>query len=247
MEGRQNGKWALITGAGKGIGAAIAKRLATDGFNLILHYFRSEKEIWEVERDCRSCGVEVYVVRANLTEVERGNPLLEACPYPPDILVFNAGLSHYGLIQDATSGQWDELMNIHVRNPFFLSQKALPWMIGRRWGRIITISSIWGVTGASCEVLYSTAKGALIAFTKALAKEVAPSGITVNSIAPGLIETDMVLSAFSDEELQSLQEEVPAGRMGKPEEVASLVSFLAREEAGYINGQVIGLNGGWYT
>lgn len=138
-------------------------------------------------------------------------------------------------------------MNIHVRTPFFLAQKALPKMIQRKWGRIVTISSIWGVTGASFEVLYSTAKGALVAFTKALAKEVAPSGITVNSVAPGLIETDMVLSAFSPEDLEGITADIPASRMGKPEEVAALVSFLTKEEAGYINGQVISLNGAWYT
>lgn len=247
MGGREKGKWVLITGAGRGIGAAIAKQLAKDGYNLILHYYRSEEGIQKVSQTCIDLGSQVYVIHANLTREDGAEQLVDACPYPPDVIVFNAGLSYYGLIQDITPLQWEELMNIHVRTPFFLAQKALPHMIRKGWGRIVTISSIWGVTGASCEVLYSTAKGALVAFTKALAKEVAPSGITVNSVAPGLIETDMVLSAFSAEDLRNLAEEIPAGRMGKPEEVASLVAYLARKESGYINGQVIGLNGAWYT
>lgn len=247
MEVKEREKWALITGAGRGIGAAIARRFASEGVNLILHYFRSEQEIRKVEKDCRELGVQVYLVQANLTIENGAERLVESCPISPDILVFNAGLSHYGLIQDITPVQWEELMNIHVRTPFFLAQKAIPKMIQRRWGRIVTISSIWGVTGASFEVLYSTAKGALVAFTKALAKEVAPSGITVNSVAPGLIETDMVLSAFSPEDLEGITADIPASRMGKPEEVAALVSFLTKEEAGYINGQVISLNGAWYT
>jgi len=247
MEGNVREKWALITGAGRGIGAAIARRLAEEGIHLILHYFRSEQEVRRVERECKSYGVQVCVIQANLTMEKGAEILMESCPVSPDILVLNAGLSHYGLIQDITPAQWEEIMNIHVRTPFFLAQKALPKMIQRKWGRIITISSIWGVTGASFEVLYSTAKGALVAFTKALAKEVAPSGITVNSVAPGLIETDMILSDFSPEDLAEITADIPASRIGKPEEVAALVSFLSREEAGYINGQVIHINGAWYA
>jgi 3-oxoacyl-[acyl-carrier protein] reductase len=240
MEGNVREKWALITGAGRGIGAAIARRLAEEGIHLILHYFRSEQEVRRVERECKSYGVQVCVIQANLTMEKGAEILMESCPVSPDILVLNAGLSHYGLIQDITPAQWEEIMNIHVRTPFFLAQKALPKMIQRKWGRIITISSIWGVTGASFEVLYSTAKGAL-------AKEVAPSGITVNSVAPGLIETDMILSDFSPEDLAEITADIPASRIGKPEEVAALVSFLSREEAGYINGQVIHINGAWYA
>lgn len=247
MEGNVREKWALITGAGRGIGAAIARRLAEEGIHLILHYFRSEQEVRRVERECKSYGVQVCVIQANLTMEKGAEILMESCPVSPDILVLNAGLSHYGLIQDITPAQWEEIMNIHVRTPFFLAQKALPKMIQRKWGRIITISSIWGVTGASFEVLYSTAKGALVAFTKALAKEVAPSGITVNSVAPGLIETDMILSDFSPEDLAEITADIPANRIGKPEEVAALVLFLSREEAGYINGQVIHINGAWYA
>jgi 3-oxoacyl-[acyl-carrier protein] reductase len=142
MAGIEREKWALITGAGRGIGAAIAKGFAAEGIHLILHYFRSEQEIRKVEKECREIGVRVHLIQANLTTENGAEELLKFCPYSPDILVFNAGISHYGLIQDITPAQWEELMNIHVRTPFFLAQKVLPRMIERKWGRIVTILSL---------------------------------------------------------------------------------------------------------
>jgi 3-oxoacyl-[acyl-carrier protein] reductase len=242
----KQGKHACVTGASRGIGAAVALRLAQEGYDVTLHYHASVQEAEEIAEQCLGHGVEARLVQADLTAADGAEQLFRQLSHPLDILVLNAGISTYGLIQDVTSEEWERMMNVHVRSPFFCAQKALGCMIRRRWGRIITISSIWGLTGASFEVLYSTAKGAVISFTKALAKEVAPSGITVNCVAPGLIHTDMITDAFSEEELSSIVEDIPAGRMGTPEEIAALVAFLVSKEAGYINGQIISPNGAWH-
>jgi 3-oxoacyl-[acyl-carrier protein] reductase len=239
-------KHACITGASRGIGAAVALRFAEAGYNLTLHYHSSAQEAEHLAEQCRAKGVEAALARADLTTPDGANQLYGQLPQAPDILVLNAGISMYGMVQDVTAEEWEKMMNVHVRAPFFCSRLALPNMIRRGFGRIITMSSIWGLTGASFEVLYSTAKGAVISFTKALAKEVAPSGITVNCIAPGLIRTDMMTYAFNNDELEEIVEEIPAGRMGTPEEIAALAAFLASDEAGYINGQIISPNGAWY-
>ncbi|GEN34292.1 MULTISPECIES: elongation factor P 5-aminopentanone reductase [Aneurinibacillus] len=239
-------RYACVTGASRGIGAAIALRLARAGYNLTLHYNSSVQEAEEVAKRCGTEGAEVTLVRADLTAPDGAEQLYGQLLQAPDVLVLNAGLSAYGMVQDVTTEEWEKMMNVHVRAPFFCARLALPHMVRRRFGRIITVSSIWGLTGASFEVLYSTAKGAVISFTKALAKEVAPSGITVNCIAPGLIRTEMMTGAFNEEELAAIVEEIPAGRMGTPEEIAALAAFLAGDEAGYINGQIISPNGAWY-
>lgn len=239
-------RYACVTGASRGIGAAIALRLARAGYNLTLHYNSSVQEAEEVAKRCGTEGAEVTLVRADLTAPDGAEQLYGQLLQAPDVLVLNAGLSVYGMVQDVTTEEWEKMMNVHVRAPFFCARLALPHMVRRRFGRIITVSSIWGLTGASFEVLYSTAKGAVISFTKALAKEVAPSGITVNCIAPGLIRTEMMTGAFNEEELAAIVEEIPAGRMGTPEEIAALAAFLAGDEAGYINGQIISPNGAWY-
>ena len=238
-------KLAGITGASRGIGAAIAVRFARDGYDLVLHYNRSREEAERVADVCREAGACVTLVRADFSQADGSLAWEKGLPRIPDVLVLNAGLSRYGLIQDVTCEQWDEMMNVHVRAPFFCARQAVPAMIRRGFGRIITVSSVWGLTGASFEVLYSTAKGAVISFTKALAQEVAPSGITVNCIAPGLIATEMMASSFSPGELAAIAEDIPAGRAGTPDEVAAVATFLAREEAAYVNGQVISPNGAW--
>ncbi|MNP51271.1 3-oxoacyl-[acyl-carrier-protein] reductase FabG [compost metagenome] len=137
-------------------------------------------------------------------------------------------------------------MDVNLKSVFLCTQIFMPHMISQRFGRIINVSSVWGITGASCEVIYSAAKGGVNAFSKALAKELAPSGVTVNAVAPGAVKTDM-MADFDDEELRLIEEEIPAGRLGSPEEIASLVYFLALPESGYITGQVISPNGGWLT
>jgi 3-oxoacyl-[acyl-carrier protein] reductase len=164
---------------------------------------------------------------------------------PIDLLVLNSGISFYGLVTDMSDDDIDQMINLHITSPFRLTQKLIPSMISKREGNIIVISSIWGITGASCEVLYSMVKGGQNSFVKSLAKELAPSQIRVNAIAPGAIETRM-LSKFSKEELKELEEDIPLGRLGHPDEIADVVSFLASKNSSYITGQVLSVNGGWY-
>jgi 3-oxoacyl-[acyl-carrier protein] reductase len=171
---------------------------------------------------------------------------LESRGLVPNILVNNAGVSHFGLLSDMSEEEWDQVMNVNLKGAFLCTKAFMPAMITAKYGRIINISSVWGISGASCEAAYSASKGGLNALTKALAKELAPSGVTVNAVAPGAVETDM-LATFNKDEIAALQEEIPAGRLAQPDEIASLVYFLALPESGYITGQVISPNGGWVT
>ncbi|AOZ94814.1 elongation factor P 5-aminopentanone reductase [Paenibacillus crassostreae] len=239
----------LITGASKGIGAAIAERFAQVGMNVVIHYGKSHEEANEVARRCMSHGANVLTITADLKDREdivRMYEKLQDHRMMPDILVNNAGISHYGLLSDVTEEIWDDVISTNLKSIFLCAQAFMPHMITQRWGRIINISSVWGITGSSCEVLYSTSKGGVNAFTKALAKELAPSGITVNAVAPGAVNTSM-LSHLQADELRMLEDEIPAGRLAQPDEISSLVYFLALPESGYINGQVISPNGGWVT
>ncbi|EEM04587.1 Short-chain dehydrogenase/reductase SDR [Bacillus pseudomycoides] len=165
--------------------------------------------------------------------------------YPIDVIVYAAGKSIFGLATDVTNEQLNEMVELQVKSVYNLLSLALPSMIRLRSGNIVVISSIWGQVGASCEVLYSMVKGAQNSYVKALAKEIALSGIRVNAVAPGAIETEM-LSVFSEEDKKEIAEEIPAGRIGFPEEVAKTVSFLVSPGASYITGQIIGVNGGWH-
>ena len=162
----------------------------------------------------------------------------------PDILVNNAGIAEQKLFTDVTAAEWDEMMAVHVRGAFLCCKAALPHMIRQKWGRIINISSMWGQVGASCEVPYSAAKAALIGMTKALAKEEGPSGVTVNCIAPGAVDTEM-MAGFSAQDKAALCEETPLCRLGTPQDIAAAVAFLASEQAGFVTGQVLGVNGGF--
>ncbi|MNI54327.1 3-oxoacyl-[acyl-carrier-protein] reductase FabG [compost metagenome] len=164
----------------------------------------------------------------------------------PDIVVNNAGISHYGLLSDVTEEDWDRVLAVNLKGMFLCTQLFMSHMIQQKYGRIINVSSIWGISGASCEVVYSTAKGGMNAFTKALAKELAPSGVTVNAVAPGAVDTVM-MTGFDEEEKAAMINEIPAGRFALPDEIASLVYFLALPESGYITGQIISPNGGWVT
>lgn len=239
----------LITGASRGIGASIAERFAAVGMNIVIHYVHSHEAANDVARRCLAKGAKAMTIAADLRsrdQIERMREKLEKHGLAPDILVNNAGISHYGLLTDLSEEEWDDVMNVNLKGTFLCTRTFLPAMVHAKYGRIINVSSVWGISGASCEVAYSTAKGGINAFTKALAKELAPSGITVNAVAPGAVETDM-LAGFNGEELAAIQNEIPAGRLGQPEEIASLVYFLALPESGYITGQVISPNGGWVT
>ncbi|BFH63796.1 elongation factor P 5-aminopentanone reductase [Paenibacillus azoreducens] len=239
----------LVTGASRGIGAAIAERFALAGMNVIIHYGFSHEAANDVARRCMQHGAKVLTVAADLKDKQqiiRMYEKLESHGLMPDILINNAGISHYGMLADVSEEQWDEVMAVNLKGAFLCTQVFMPHMISQRYGRIINISSVWGISGASCEVLYSTTKGGINAFTKALAKELARSGVTVNAVAPGAVDTQM-LEHLDAEEKRMLEDEIPAGRLATPDEISSLVYFLALPESGYINGQVISPNGGWIT
>jgi len=244
-----NEQTVLITGASRGIGAAIAERFASVGMNVVIHYLQAHEAANEVARRCIARGAKAMTIAADISskeQLERMKEKLHKHGMVPDILVNNAGISHYGMLTDVTEEEWDRVMNVNLKGTFLCTQAFMSDMISRKYGRIINVSSIWGISGASCEVLYSTAKGGLNAFTKGLAKELAPSGVTVNAVAPGAVDTDM-MAGFDGEERNAIRNEIPAGRFAQPDEIASLVYFLALPESGYITGQIISPNGGWVT
>lgn len=242
------GQTALVTGASRGIGAAIAIRLAQSGADVVINY-RNRADLAEIiAHKCQSLGVRAEAIQGDVSqssEVQYMFNKMEALmPNPLSILINNAGISLYGLLSDATEQHWDELMNIHLKGAFLCSRSALLRMVPARYGRIVNISSIWGISGSSHEVIYSTAKGGLVTFTQALAKEVAPSGVTVNAVAPGIMETDM-LHDLSSIDREWVEARIPMGRIGQAEEVASAVHYFCLPEASYITGQVLSVHGGW--
>jgi 3-oxoacyl-[acyl-carrier protein] reductase len=239
----------LVTGASRGIGAAIAERFARVGMNVVIHYLKSHEAANGIARRCLEYGSNVLTVAADVRDrqqIERMRDKLLQNNMMPDILVNNAAIAHYGTLDSVTEEQWDEVMGINLKGAFLMTQTFMNAMIQQKYGRIVNISSVWGVSGASCEVVYSTAKGGINAFSKALAKELAPSNITVNVVAPGAVAAGM-MNEFSQEEIVSIANEIPAGRLASAEEIAALVYFLALPESGYINGQIISPNGGWLT
>jgi len=236
-------KTALITGASRGIGKAIATAFAKQGYNLILtcvsnidtlHSFAAELETAHPIQ-CRAFQVDM----GSYAEVSSLFEQIDSL----DILVNNAGISYVGLLSDMTPEEWHRVMHTNLDACFYTSKCAIPLMLQKHSGRIINISSVWGNVGASMEVAYSASKGGVNSFTKALAKELAPSNIQVNAIACGIIDTDMN-KCFSEEDLQYVIEEIPADRMGKPEEVATLALQLAQAPA-YLTGQIITIDGAW--
>ncbi|MFC0558542.1 elongation factor P 5-aminopentanone reductase [Halalkalibacter alkalisediminis] len=236
-------KQILITGASGGIGSAIAKELASPSCSLFLHYGQNEAAVTKVANECSQKGATVTLVKADLTNDEGDKELLSQLPITPfEIIVHNAGISHFGLFTDVTDQHLTEIMNIHLLNPMKVTRNLLPMMIEQQQGKIVMISSIWGLTGASCEVIYSAAKGGLNSFVKGLAKEVAPSRIQVNGVAPGAIATNML----NVEDYEQLIDEIPANVLGTPEDVANAVMFLASDKAHYINGQILSVNGAWH-
>ena len=235
----------LITGASRGIGAATARRFARSGYQVCVNYYQSRQA---AEQLCAALGNDSFPVQADVGDPDQVRALfrtaLERMGHL-DTLVCNAGIGIPAtLTQDTTDEVWGRIMAVDASGVFYSARAALPHMLHRHAGRIVTISSMWGQTGGSCEVAYSAAKGAVIAFSKALAKEVAPSGITVNCVAPGVIDTD-ILSALTESDKSELAEETPLGRLGRPEEIAETVFFLASPAAAFYTGQVFAPNGGF--
>lgn len=237
------GKWVLITGASGGIGQAIARKLSEQGYHIYLHYFKNKQSVTALKEQLRTDSV---IVKADLSHKDGVRQLVEQLKHPIDILIHNSGDSYYGLITDMNDAQVERMVQLHITSPFNLTRHLLPEMVQQKKGSIILITSIWGITGASCEVLYSMVKGGQNTFVKSLAKEVGPSGIHVNGIAPGIIQTNM-LAQFSEDDLSAIQTEIPLGRLGLPSDIANAVSFLTSEEASYISGEILSVNGAWYT
>jgi len=240
-------KSALLTGASRGIGAAAALSFARHGWQVVVNYLRSEEQALAVCRQINAAGGSALPVQADVSRPEQAKTLVEtsvAAFGGLDALVCNAGIAlPQMLLTDVTDDQWRSLFAADVDGVFYPVRAALPYFVRQKSGSIVTISSMWGQVGGSCEVAYSAAKGAVIAFTKALAKEVGPSGIRVNCVCPGVIQTEMN-GHLSSEDLEALRLETPLETLGRPEDVAETVRFLCSEEARFITGQVIGVNGG---
>ena len=240
-------KTVIITGAAKGIGRAIAKDFAYSGYNVCINYNTSEEQAKELCQELAKDGCNIIIYKADVTnrqEVDKMVDYVIGTFGNIDVLINNAGISEYKLFTDITQEDMEKMVNVNILGVFNTTQSVLKKsMLSRKDGTIINISSIWGMVGASLEVAYSTTKAAIIGMSKALAKELAPSNITVNVVAPGAISTDMI-SSLSKEDLEVLKEEIPLGKIGNVEDVAASVKFLASYEARYITGQVISPNGG---
>lgn len=237
----------LITGASRGIGQAIAIAFAKAGYQLVITCSKSENELLSLaEVLTNHYGAEVLTSVGDIGDYEYVTHLFHAIEKrfgSLDVLVNNAGISYVGLLTDMSIDDWNRIVNTNLTSVFSTCKHAVPHMVRQQAGKIINISSVWGNVGASCEVAYSACKGGMNTFTKALAKELAPSGIQVNAIACGCIDTQMN-ACFSEEDRISLAEEIPTGRFGTPKEVADLVLDLAQKH-NYLTGQVITLDGGW--
>lgn len=240
-------KTVLITGASRGIGAGTAEVFGENGWNVALHYHTRRDGAEEVARKLEACGVQAALVQGDVSDPEQAQKIVEqtlARFGHLDSLVCNAGVAlPQQLLTDTTAQQWRELMSVDLDGIFYVVRAAIPEMVRRKSGSIVTVSSMWGVTGGSCEVAYSAAKAGVIGLTRSLAKELGPSNIRVNCVAPGVIETEMN-AHLSREDLEALGEETPLGRIGTPREVGQAICFLAGERAAFITGQVLCVDGG---
>ncbi len=233
---------ALITGGSRGIGAELVRRFAAGGYMVAFVYHRSHEAAKQLAKECGALPICADLARKE--EVARAVQEAKRQLGHIDVLINNAAIAGFSLFTDISDAVWERFLAVNLSAAFYASRSVLPDMIARKAGTIINISSMWGQVGASCEVHYSTTKAALIGLTKALAKEVGPSGVRVNCIAPGVIETDMI-GTLTEEDRAALREETPLGRLGTPAEVAAAAFFLASHEAGFITGQVLGVNGGF--
>ena len=237
---------AVVTGASGGIGAEIAKRLAQDGFSVALIYNRNAEKAQKTADEITLSGGSAKTYKCDVRDSSEITSAIEAIERDfgeISVLVNNAGISEQKLLTDITDSDWENMISTNLSGAFYFCRAVLSYFVHRKSGRIINISSMWGETGGSCEVHYSAAKAGLIGLTKALAKEVAPSGITVNAVSPGVINTEMVTKLGKDT-VDMLREEIPVMRLGTPEDVANAVSFLADDKSSYITGQVLSVNGG---
>ncbi len=236
-------KKALITGASRGIGSAAAKSLAREGYDLFLVCRNSQKKMEELKRELEEkYGISCYTALCDVSDPAQVETMMKQAG-EIHVLVNNAAVSYVGLLTDMTVEQWHQVIDTNLNALFYTCRMAAPQMVRRREGKIINVSSVWGNAGASMEVAYSASKGGVNAFTKALAKELAPSGIQVNGVAFGVIDTDMN-RCFSREEMDALREEIPADRLGTAEEAGEMICQLVKAPS-YLTGQIITMDGGW--
>lgn len=241
-------KTVLITGSSRGIGAATARRLA-ENYKIVINYNNSKDEALNLLDEIRKINPLAIAVKADVSKEDEVDYLFDTIEKnfgPVDILINNAGRSFVGLIQDMTFESWQDILNTNLNSVFLTSKRAIDKMVSKKYGVIINMSSIWGKEGAALEACYSATKGAINSFTKALSKELAPSNIRVNAIAPGVVLTDMMKDDFSERELDLIREDIGMGRFADPKEIADLIAFLISDEASYITGSIININGGFY-
>lgn len=238
-------KVVIVTGGSRGIGAGIVNLLAKENYNIVLNYNQSEKKAKEIQKELKEQGKAIEIFKADVSKREDVKKLIQFTLEKfkkIDVLINNAGISQTKLFTDITDDDWNDMIQKNLNSVFYCTQEVLPTMIHQKNGCIINISSIWGMVGASCEVHYSVAKAGIDGMTKALAKEVGPSNIRVNSIAPGIIDTDMN-AKYSKEDIDTIKQEIPLETIGKTKDIARCVKWLIEDE--YTTGQVIAINGGW--
>lgn len=233
----------LIIGASGDIGQAIARQLADLNHRLILHYHQNVKALDQLKRYIRDDLI-IAEVKADLTKTDEIKKLLETVNFSIEKIVFASGIQHFGMFQETTEQTMDEMLTLHVKAPWMITKHFLPQMVRRKKGNIVLITSIWGTIGASYEVIYSTLKGAQNSFVKSLAKEVAPSGVSVNAVSPGFIETKMN-DHLNDEEKEAIIADIPMNRAGTVCDIANTVCFLLGDQSNYIQGEIIHVTGGW--
>lgn len=240
-------KTVLITGGSRGIGRAMVKKFAYNGYTVFFCYDKSKTEAEKLIEELNRDDIKAYAYACDVSDRKQVESMLESvgsiCGHI-DTLINNAGISSTGMLCDLCESDWNRIFDINVKGVFNVTQAVMPGMVSRRQGSIINISSVWGEVGASCEVAYSAAKAAVIGFTKALAKELGPSGIRVNCITPGVIETDM-LRGYSESDIAALADMTALCRIGKPFEIADAAYFLSQSSSSFITGQVLGVNGGF--
>lgn len=235
-------KTVLVTGGTRGIGFACVEKFSAEGWNVALLYKNSDTQAEEISRKMNAFCVKCDV--SSSTEVKEAVDIIIEKFGHIDVLVNNAGISHSGLIQDMSDKDWSDVLGTNLSSVFFLSREIIPTMLRNGYGCIINITSMWGITGASCEVAYSASKAGVIGFTKALAKELAPSNIRVNAVAPGAIMTDM-MREYSSDDIDAIADETPLGRLGTAKNIADAVFFLSSDSSEFITGEVLNVNGGF--
>jgi len=246
--GSKQQRTVLVTGAARGIGRKTAELFALQGYNVLINYRTSQTEAVSLADRLMKRGKSVRIFQADVAIRTEVDAMVDFCLEQfgsIDVLVNNAGVSQSQLFTDISEADWDRMLDVNLKGSFNCAQAAVnKYMLNRKMGKIINVSSIWGMAGASCEVHYSTAKAGLIGLTKALAKELGPSNIQVNCVAPGVIKTDM-LAEYTAAELAVLERDTPLMRLGTPQDVAESILFLASEKASFITGQVLSPNGGY--